>query len=320
MIERKHALGGASSGRRRFVTTFVVLLPCSLPVPYRLFATMSAAAKNVFIVAVRSAVRAHGVADSPHMLRLPVAAVLHRPSVPRSAASVASSRTCLPRTWEPTRRRLRSLLARCAHVVLPDCVRTADVCTDCTHRLTPAWWTLASSATSPRPFVLAHLHPAARSTCSYLVVALQSQDAAYLARHIALKAGAPIESTALTVNRLCGSGFQALVSGTQEILLGESNVALVGGTESMSQAPMAAYGHKVRFGTALGQDLQVRYCRAPFAACGRETACRACAHLTRSAPVGRAGSWWTRSGQGLPTACARLPWASPLRTWRRSTT
>ena len=174
MIERKHALGGASSGRRRFVTTFVVLLPCSLPVPYRLFATMSAAAKNVFIVAVRSAVRAHGVADSPHMLRLPVASVLHRPSVPRSAASVASSRTCLPRTWEPTRRRLRSLLARCALVVLPDCVRTADVCTDCTHRLTPAWWTLASSATSPRPFVLAHLHPAARSTCSYLVVALQS--------------------------------------------------------------------------------------------------------------------------------------------------
>lgn len=105
-------------------------------------------------------------------------------------------------------------------------------------------------------------------------VAQTSKDAAYLARHVALGAGARNESTALTVNRLCGSGFQALISGVQEIKLGEAAVSLVGGTESMSQAPMAAYGHHVRFGTALGQDLSLvdtlwagltdSYCKTPM--------------------------------------------------------
>jgi len=105
-------------------------------------------------------------------------------------------------------------------------------------------------------------------------LSFQSADAAYLARHVGLGAGAPIESTSLTVNRLCGSGFQSLVSGTQEIQLGEAKVALVGGAESMSQAPMSAYGHKVRFGTTLGQDLGLvdtlwagltdSYCKTPM--------------------------------------------------------
>lgn len=82
-----------------------------------------------------------------------------------------------------------------------------------------------------------------------------STDAAYFARHVGLKVGVPIEVPALAVNRLCGSGFQAVANGAQEIALGMSDIALVGGTESMSQAPYAV--RNVRFGTKLGQDLKL---------------------------------------------------------------
>ena len=64
-----------------------------------------------------------------------------------------------------------------------------------------------------------------------------SADAIYGARHVGLKAGVPVEVPALTVNRLCGSGFQAVVSGAQMIQLGEASLVLTGGIESMSQAP-----------------------------------------------------------------------------------
>lgn len=64
-----------------------------------------------------------------------------------------------------------------------------------------------------------------------------SLDAAYLARHVGLRAGLSIDTPALTINRLCGSGFQAVINGAQEIQLGEANIVLCGGTESMSQAP-----------------------------------------------------------------------------------
>jgi acetyl-CoA acyltransferase 2 len=67
-----------------------------------------------------------------------------------------------------------------------------------------------------------------------------------------LKSGVPIETPALTVNRLCGSGFEAIIVGSQQILLDDANVALVGGTESMSQAPFVV--RDVRFGTKLGGD------------------------------------------------------------------
>ena len=80
-----------------------------------------------------------------------------------------------------------------------------------------------------------------------------SADAIYLARHVGLRAGVPEEVPALTVNRLCGSGFQAITSGAQEILLGDADVALVGGTESMSQAPHVVRGArwgKMRLGDA----------------------------------------------------------------------
>ena len=69
-----------------------------------------------------------------------------------------------------------------------------------------------------------------------------SADAIYLARHVGLRAGVPVEAGALTVNRLCGSGFQAVVSGAQEILLGGADVTLCGGAESMSQAPHVVRG------------------------------------------------------------------------------
>jgi acetyl-CoA acetyltransferase family protein len=78
-----------------------------------------------------------------------------------------------------------------------------------------------------------------------------SADAVYGARHVGLKAGVPVDVPALTVNRLCGSGIQAAVNGAQMILLGEADVVLTGGMESMSQAPHAIRG--LRNGLRLGQ-------------------------------------------------------------------
>jgi len=69
-----------------------------------------------------------------------------------------------------------------------------------------------------------------------------SGDALYGARHVGLRAGLPIETPALTVNRLCGSGLQAIVNAAQMIQLGEANVVLAGGMEAMSQAPFVIRG------------------------------------------------------------------------------
>ena len=77
-----------------------------------------------------------------------------------------------------------------------------------------------------------------------------SADAPYLARHVGLRAGLPIETPAVTVNRLCGSGFEAVIQGAHRILLGEAEVVLAGGTESMSQAPHVVRG--ARWGLRLG--------------------------------------------------------------------
>lgn len=74
--------------------------------------------------------------------------------------------------------------------------------------------------------------------------------AAYLARHIALSAGVPEETPALTVNRLCGSGLQSVVSAAKDIMLGDSHIALTGGAESMSMTPYLLRG--VRFGMRMG--------------------------------------------------------------------
>jgi acetyl-CoA acetyltransferase family protein len=77
-----------------------------------------------------------------------------------------------------------------------------------------------------------------------------SADAIYLARHVGLQAGLPVEVPAVTVNRLCGSGFESIIQGAQQILLDESTVVLCGGAESMSQAPHVIRG--ARWGLRLG--------------------------------------------------------------------
>jgi acetyl-CoA acyltransferase 2 len=78
-----------------------------------------------------------------------------------------------------------------------------------------------------------------------------SADAIYLARHIGLQVGVPASVPALTVNRICGSGFQSIVSGAHLLLLGEASFVLAGGTESMTQAPHVIRG--ARSGIPLGE-------------------------------------------------------------------
>jgi acetyl-CoA acetyltransferase family protein len=99
-----------------------------------------------------------------------------------------------------------------------------------------------------------------------------SGDAIYGARHVALKAGVPFDRPALTVNRLCGSGIQSIVSAAQMIQLGEAQTALVGGMESMSQAPHVIRGARSGFplgGGKLEDSLMVAlmdtYCNTPMA-------------------------------------------------------
>ncbi|HET8999578.1 MAG TPA: acetyl-CoA C-acyltransferase [bacterium] len=77
-----------------------------------------------------------------------------------------------------------------------------------------------------------------------------SSDAVYLARHVGLGVGVRVECPALTVNRLCGSGLEAVVSGARLIQGGEAEVVLAGGTENMSQAPFVVRG--AREGLPLG--------------------------------------------------------------------
>lgn len=81
-----------------------------------------------------------------------------------------------------------------------------------------------------------------------------SADAIYLARHIGLRAGLPVGVPALTVNRLCGSGLQAILSAAQSLRLGEATYALAGGAENMSQAPHVVRG--ARNGFPLGANVQ----------------------------------------------------------------
>ncbi len=100
-----------------------------------------------------------------------------------------------------------------------------------------------------------------------------SADAIYCARHVGLKSGLPIEVPALTVNRLCGSGFQAIISGAEQILLGETECVLVGGTENMTQAPHVlrgaregfAFGKAPAVGDTLWDALTDSYCNTPMA-------------------------------------------------------
>jgi acetyl-CoA acyltransferase 2 len=80
-----------------------------------------------------------------------------------------------------------------------------------------------------------------------------SGDAIYGARHVGLKAGVPREVPALTVNRLCGSGFESIVQGGHRIRLGETEMVLAGGMENMSQAPHVIRGARQGFRLGQGQ-------------------------------------------------------------------
>ena len=77
-----------------------------------------------------------------------------------------------------------------------------------------------------------------------------SADAIYGARHVGLKAGIPVATPAVTVNRLCGSGVEAIIQGAHRLLLGEAKTVLAGGMENMTQAPFVIRG--ARTGLKLG--------------------------------------------------------------------
>uniref|UniRef100_A0A1L8DZ48 Putative 3-oxoacyl coa thiolase n=1 Tax=Nyssomyia neivai TaxID=330878 RepID=A0A1L8DZ48_9DIPT len=105
------------------------------------------------------------------------------------------------------------------------------------------------------------------------ILAVSSTDGIYLPRHVLLNCGIPQDRPALGVNRLCGSGFQAVVNGAQDILLGSAKVSLTGGVENMTQTPFVARG--TRFGIPLGTNgvledalwagLTDTYCKLPMA-------------------------------------------------------
>ncbi|XP_066950706.1 3-ketoacyl-CoA thiolase, mitochondrial-like [Macrobrachium rosenbergii] len=89
------------------------------------------------------------------------------------------------------------------------------------------------------------------------VIGCAHTDTIYAARHVGLRCGVPISAPALSVNRLCGSGFQSVVNGAHDIIMGDSKVVLTGGTDSMSMAPYAV--RNIRFGTRLGSDLTMEW-------------------------------------------------------------
>ncbi len=74
-----------------------------------------------------------------------------------------------------------------------------------------------------------------------------SADAIFGARHVGLKAGLKIETPAVTVNRLCGSGIESIAQAAQRIMLGEASVVLAGGMENMTQAPHVIRGARTGF-------------------------------------------------------------------------
>ncbi|MGE0814461.1 MAG: acetyl-CoA C-acetyltransferase [Vicinamibacterales bacterium] len=106
-----------------------------------------------------------------------------------------------------------------------------------------------------------------------------STDAHYGARHVGLRAGLPIEVPALTVNRLCGSGIQAVISGAQLVKLDEARLVVAGGMESMSQVPHVIRG--LRSGLRLGQgkleDWLWEGLNDPYAGCSMAITAENCA-------------------------------------------
>ncbi|MGG1675435.1 acetyl-CoA C-acetyltransferase [Neobacillus sp. NRS-1170] len=97
------------------------------------------------------------------------------------------------------------------------------------------------------------------------------KNAAYISRHIGLKSGIPQEVPALTLNRLCGSGLQAVVSAAQHILVGDANVVLAGGTENMSQSPYANFTQRfggAKMGNLAFDDMLLETLTDQYTGCG----------------------------------------------------
>jgi len=104
------------------------------------------------------------------------------------------------------------------------------------------------------------------------VLASSGPDTPYISRHVSLKVGLRTEIPALTVNRLCGSGFQSIINGVQDIVVGDANVVMTGGSDNMSACPYAV--RDIRFGTRLGSDPKLEdmmwasltdlYCKTPM--------------------------------------------------------
>ncbi|MCR4317352.1 MAG: acetyl-CoA C-acetyltransferase [Planctomycetes bacterium] len=123
-------------------------------------------------------------------------------------------------------------------------------------------------------FAKTKLDPAKIDNVVFGNVIQSGAGAIYGARHVALKAEVPIETPALTVNRLCGSGLQAIVSSAESILLGYSKVALAGGFENMSASPYIVPGLRsgLKFGRpmpqlvdSLWEGLTDSHCKMPMA-------------------------------------------------------
>jgi acetyl-CoA acetyltransferase family protein len=117
-----------------------------------------------------------------------------------------------------------------------------------------------------------HVDPADFDHAIFGNVMQTSADALYGARHVALKAGLKTETPAVTVNRLCGSGIEAIAQAAQRLLLGESEMILAGGMENMTQAPFVIRGLRNGLklgGGALEDSLMVgltdSYCGLPMA-------------------------------------------------------
>jgi len=104
----------------------------------------------------------------------------------------------------------------------------------------------------------ANLDPNSIDSVYFGNVIQSSSDAAYLARHVGLRCGAPIAAPSLTINRLCGSGFETVIQGAMSIKLNESRIAVCGGAENMSMSPLQVDGNDARWGVALGKGLSMR--------------------------------------------------------------
>jgi acetyl-CoA acyltransferase 2 len=99
-----------------------------------------------------------------------------------------------------------------------------------------------------------------------------SSDAIYGARHVGLKAGLKVETPAVTVNRLCGSGIEAIAQAAQRLLLSEASMVVAGGMENMTQAPFVIRGARtgLKLGSGVLEDflfvgLTDSYCGLPMA-------------------------------------------------------